>query len=221
MLTPDTKTGRYISILSDGKFHESVSKDTEGAVLREYTVKDKEGKETTGSKWELIYSKLEGTITNIEFRDGDYGKQILLTVTDGDDEVIVAQGTSTNFGEDILKKLPSVDFAEKITLQPFAFTSEEGKPVRGVTIMQKGEKLYNFFWDNEAKKPKNGYPELDFNKDEADTDDWKMYYTKARKFMITYATEHILPRFTKSAPADDFSDPVKYPEEINPEDIPF
>ena len=39
-LIPDKPKGRFISILADGKFHETVKEGTEGAVEREYETSD-------------------------------------------------------------------------------------------------------------------------------------------------------------------------------------
>src|ERR1700748_308909 len=124
MLTPATKSGRYIGIKSDGLFHEKVEAGTEGAILREYELKDG----THGSKWELLYNDIKDVlITKVEFEDSDYGMNVLTTFTDGDNEVIWAEGVSTNFGTDWLKKLPNVNFAEKVSVKPYAFTDEKGK----------------------------------------------------------------------------------------------
>lgn len=191
-LIADKKGGRFISVLSDGKFHEKTSEETEGAVLREYELRDG----TKGSKWELVYQKVENVlITKVEFEDGDYGKNILVTLSDGDNEVVWAQGTKTNFGEDLMKKLPAVDFAEKVTIQPYSFPSEKtGKPVRGVNIYQKNDKVLSHFWDGE--KPVNGLPEVD--KEAAknfDSDDWISHFTIVRKFLVSYTEEHVRPKF--------------------------
>jgi len=216
-LVSDKKSGRFISVISDGKFHEKVTEDTEGAVLREYELRDG----TKGSKWELVYQKVENVyITNVEFEDGDYGKNILVTLSDGENEIIWAQGTKTNFGEDLMKKLPAVDFAEKVSIQPYSFPSEKtGKPVRGVNIYQKSDKVLSHFWDGE--KVINGLPEVD--KEEAkgfDSDDWISHFTTVRKFLVAYIEEHVRPKFVgrEEAVAPTPSTDAK---DIDPADIPF
>lgn len=212
MLTKD-ETGRFITILADGKFHETVPAGTDGAVLREYETSSGQ----KGEKWELVYTRLEAKITKIDFKDGEFGEQILITFHDEDNELVLSQLVATNFGEDILKKLPNVDFSDRVSFSPYAFTNQEnGKLVRGVTLYQKDRKLFNYFWDNEKKEPKNGYPEAP--KGESLTkDDWKIHFLQARKFLVGYAKENIVSKFAGEAPAK-----VEYPdEEIDPESIPF
>lgn len=221
MLTKDTH-GRYITILADGKFHETVPAGTDGAILREYET----SKGEKGSKWELVYTKLEATITNLGFRTGDYGDEILITFQEGDDELTLSQGAASNFGEDLLKKLPNVDFSEKLSVSPYSFTDEKnGKQVRGVTLYQKGEKLYNFFYkpsDVEGEKGTalHGYPEFEGDKDSKD--DWKIHFLKSRKFLIGYVKENILPKFEGVSTKETSSDGFEYPDDDNdPKNIPF
>jgi len=157
MLTP-IKSGRYISIKADGKLHETVSKETEGAILREYKLKDG----TEGSKWELLYKSIDATITNIQFDDtGDFGENLQITLSDGENEVILSESVATNFGTDIMKKLPNVDFSKEVGIQPYAFEGNNGKLVKGVSIWQKldtgSDKIPNFFWDDEKKEALHGF----------------------------------------------------------------
>ena len=214
MLTPVNAGGRFISILSDGRFHETVNKSTEGAMLREYELKDG----TKGEKWELAYAKLEGKIKNIQFRDGDYGEQVLITFTDGEKDITVAQGVSTNFGEDILKKLPSLKLEKEMTVAPYAFTDDTNKERRGVTFYQDGEKVPSFFWDGE--KSCNGYPTPDGDIKEYKSDDWKLFYLQARKFLTGYIKTNLLPQFEGVEEKK-----IEYPEnpadEIDPADVAF
>lgn len=220
-LTPATKTGRYIGIKADGLFHEKVSEDTEGAVRREYEIKDKKtGAVTKGVKWELLYKDMKDVhLVNVEFEDGEYGENILLTFRFADEsEITLAESTAGNFGTDIMKKLPNLSFAEKMTIKPYAFTAENGKEKRGVNFYQGSDKVMGYFWDDETKKPLHGFPEIDAEKT-YDSDDWKMHFIGVKKFLVAYTKENIAPKFAKDGvePAR-----VEYPEdEINPEDIPF
>lgn len=215
---------RYITALADGKLHEKVSEGTEGAELREYETRD--GKK--GSKWELTYKSIDNVLVkNVYFEDREYGKNILLDLTDGENEITFVQGVKGNFGEDLMKKLPNVDFSAKLSIKPYAFVGDDGKKKMGVNIFQ-GDKLMNYFWDFDAKKPLHGMPEPEGDKSTYDSDDWQMYYTKVRKFLIAYTEEHILPQFKSLAdafvehPEELEGKGIKYPEEeINPEDVPF
>ncbi len=190
MLIKDT-TGRYISIKADGKFHETVPEGTEGAVYREY----EDSKGNKGGKWELIYSKVEALITNVKFETGEYGENLILELTDGDEVVLLSEGTATGFGEDLLKKLPSIDFMHRVLLAPYSFENEKGKTIKGVTVSDKNDKIVSFFWDADKKVNLHGFPVAEGDTSMYSTDDWKVHFIMVRKFLVNYAKENIVPKF--------------------------
>lgn len=212
MLNP-VKNERYISIKSDGKFHEVVNKDTENAVLREYTLKDG----TEGSKWELLYRSVDNVlITNIRFEDSDYGENILLTLTDGENEVVWSENTGTNFGTDLMKKLPNLDFSAKLSIKPYSFEDENGKDRRGVSIFQI-DKIQNFFWDEKKNKPKDGFPEPQKPREDMKTPDWKIYFLNVQVYLTDYTKETIVPQFQGEKPLkESLTD-----EDFDPSQVPF
>lgn len=226
------ETGRFISILgSDGTFREKVDKETPGAKFREYEVKDSKTKETVkGSKWELVYNNIVGHIESIDFFSGDYGKQIHVKISDQDEDVIWAQDVSSQFTEDFLKKLPNVDLSRPVKLVPFAFTTETGKLKKGITLYQGDTKVTNFFYD--GVKNVNGYPDPEKPGAEMENDDWKVYFIKARQFLVDYTAKNVIPKLetvqrvydepTPQISRNQVAKKIDYPdEEINPEDIPF
>lgn len=200
MLNPDTKSGRYIGIKSDGKFHEKVDEGTEGAVLRKYELKDG----TKGEKWELLYRSIANVrIVNIEFEASEYGPDnIVTTFKDGDEEVKWSEGTNTNFGTDYMKKLPNMDFSLPLTISPYAFEDERGKERRGVTINQNGDKVQGYFWDEATNKPGNGFPEPEGDRETYDSDDWKVYFIGVRKFLVAFTKERVVPAVLSAEPAE-------------------
>lgn len=215
MLTP-VQTGRYVTILSDGRIHEKVAEGTDGAVLRQYETSSGE----KGEKWELIYKKLEGYITKVEFEDGDFGENLLITFKDGETEIILAIGVSGSFGEDLLKKLPAVDFSKRVGISPYAFENEKGRMVKGVSVWQESDKVLNFFYDFDAKKELHGFPVPEGDTSEYKTDDWKIHFIKVRKFLTAYAKEHIVPKFADGA--EEIARPTDEEEQRKlAESIPF
>lgn len=212
MLNP-INNERYISIKSDGRFHEKVDKDTEGAVLREYELKDG----TKGSKWELLYKSVDNVfIKNVRFEDSDFGENILLTLSDGENEVVWSENTGTNFGTDLMKKLPNLDFSKKVSIKPYAFEDENGKDKRGVSIYQE-DKIQNFFYDGE--KNIHGFPEPQKPREDMKTADWKIYFLNVQVFLTDYIKEHIVSKFDGVQPEEKA---IEYPEEeLNPADVPF
>ena len=228
----------YFSVLADGKFHHSVEEGTVGAVKREYETSD--GKK--GFKWEITGESIEGILAGISVSDGDYGKQLHIAFAGGEAEddksVIVSLNLASNFAEDFLKKLPKIDLDKEIKLVPYSFEDDKGKKKRGITVYQgvdaegKPVKLQDHY--HEMKKvgkkeqwaPLNGYPEIPKEATTWDSDDWKMYYTTARKFLVKEAEKHPLYNQTYLKAAQEqarvdqeFKD--NYPDSPNLKDIPF
>lgn len=168
---------KYISVLADGKFHESVLEGTEGAVVRTY--EDKDG--VKQSKIELVFDEAQGKITKFYFEDGEFGKNLLLEI---DNDGIIVLGTASSFCEDLMKKLPAIDLKADVKLVPYSFVAE-GKSRKGITVYQGEQKVESYYWDKEAKKVKNGFPEIEGDASKFDSDDWKMHFMKVRKFLVS------------------------------------
>lgn len=167
---------KYVSILSDGKFHQSVPEGTEGAVTRTYEDKDK----VEHTKTELVFDSVSGMITKISFEDGEFGKNLLIEI-DGDG--IVQLNTASNFGEDLMKKIPNINLKEEVKLVPFSF-EDNGKSKKGVTVYQNEVKIDSHYYDLEKKISCNGIPETEGDTKKFDSDDWKMHFMRVRKFLI-------------------------------------
>ncbi len=192
----------YVSILADGQFHVTVPEGTEGSVVREYETSD--GKK--GVKTEMVYTELSGIITNVAFKDGDFGKSLQLTVQDEENvPMVLSVSTASNFGEDIMKKIPNLDLKQAVKLAPYSFDDEKGKKKKGVTIYQPADtKIKNFFYDEEKKEVCNGYPETKFKKKVPTKDDWKLYFMNARMFLIDYITEKFATPVDKGSSDEEF-----------------
>lgn len=183
----------FASVLADGKIHVTVPEGTEGAVIRKYKTSD--GKE--GSKTEKVYSELIGKITKIDFYEGDYGRQLQVMVTDNNDKpVVLSLSTSSNYGEDMMKKLINVDLTKTVKIVPYSFVDDKKKNKKGITIWQhikddgKAEKIKNYFYDEDEKKNINGFPEPKKLKKPLTTDQWKLYFGEVREFLVEKIIEH-------------------------------
>ena len=170
----------FLTILADGKFHKKVTEDTVGAVKRE--IKDKVSGEVTDVKWETIHDSVVGKITAIEVQEGEFGKNLQITI----DNEVVSVGVKSSFGEDLLKKLPAVDFTkDNVTLTPFAFIPK-GKEtkLKGVSVYQGSIKLDNVYFDKDSKTTLKGCPTPENGGKGFDSDDWSEHFNKVRKFML-------------------------------------
>jgi|ERR1035437_5403623 hypothetical protein len=196
----------FLSVLADGNIHQTVPEGTKDSVLRKYKTSD--GKE--GQKTELVYTELIGKITKVDFYEGDYGNQLQLTIVDGEEKpVVLSLGTSSNYGEDMMKKLLNIDLERNVKIVPYSFTDDKKKMKKGITVYQsdgkKSEKVKNYFYDDIAKKNIHGYPEPKKLKKPLSKDQWKLYFGECREFLVEKITEHFKIE-VKEATTEDFGD---------------
>jgi hypothetical protein len=194
---------------SDGTLRLVVPEGTEGAKLREYETSD--GKK--GSKWELTFKSLSGKITNLQMYEGDYGKNLLVTLSYDGGEDTISFNTASPYGEDFMKKLPNINLDEFITVTPYSFLDDAGKTRRGVTVTQGDVKLSNYFYDPEKKKNLHKFPTPEGDTSKFSKDDWKIYFLQTRKFLVEYTEEKFLPTFAHMNPTITGST-VDYPEDF-------
>ena len=187
-------TGKFLSILADGRFHMTVDAGTEGATLRTYETSTGE----KGEKWERVFTEASGKITEIKFHDGSYGKNLIVTLVDGDEEPInLSFSCNSNYGEDVLKKLLNINRDEEVKFVPFSFTDDRGKNKKGVTVYQGDTKITSYFHDydttTKVTTEKNGYPTPPIAKKGKviSSDEWKLYFAQARMFMIKHIEEKL------------------------------
>ena len=230
----------FLSIIA-GELRQTVPEGTPGAILREWVISGVPGK-----KWEVPFPGVEGIISSVEFHESErFGKNISVWLKDGGELFCVSVGVKSPYGEDIIKKLPSVNLKESVTLTPYEFTPKgKDKELKGVTFTQNGVKLKNFYKDAEGN-PLNGLPTTDGNTEGMDKEErsefWTSFFSKQRRFMIKEIETKIIP---KLEPAPEFrkkeekveevgygnkldnfekkEDGIKFPvEDIDPNDIPF
>lgn len=209
----------FASVLADGKIHVTVPEGTEGAVERKYATEEdkKDGdNEKSGVKHELLYTELTGMLLKVDFHEGNYGKNLLLTIGEEDDEkpVTLSLSTESNFGEDVMKKLPNINLKKEVTLTPYSFPDKRtGKNKRGVTITQPGkkgevEKIGNFYYDADKKAAANGYPATPKPKVKGKAlakSDWRKFFGEAREFLIEDITERFKIEEQKSDADKDWA----------------
>lgn len=180
------REGTFASILADGKIHITVPEGTEGSVIRKYKTSD----DQEGEKTEMVYKDLSGLITQVKFEEGKFGNQILITIDEGEEvPTILALGTESNFGEDVMKKLPALNLKKEVKFAPYSFEAN-GKKQRGVTVTQADKKIENFFYDKEAKKNLHGFPETPKPKSgKAITKaQWRKYFSECSEWLVEYLT---------------------------------
>ena len=175
--------GRLLYVLADGLLREQVDETAEGAKLR--IIKNDDGTEKM-RKWEYIYPGITGFITGVVTRDGEYGTSILISIKDeNEEEFTLALQAKSKYGEDFLHKLPNVDFTKEVSIKPYNFADGD-KKVSGVTITQGGVKLTNAFnWkEGDEWQSVDGYPQVNEKKKPKNSDQWMVFFTQRREWVI-------------------------------------
>jgi len=164
---------------------------------------------------------LFGKIENVSIYEGDFGKNLNITLDPNEDgEIPVASFVlDSRDGEDVMRKLPNVDFSKEVKIAPYRFTPEgETKEKSGVSIFQQDEngyfkvKIENYFWD--GKTNLHGMPSIDW--EGATEADKKIHFIKVNAFLFDFLEKKILPKFS-----DKEEKPIEYPENDIASNIPF
>lgn len=192
----------FANILGDGSIRVQTNENDPDAVKREYeNPKTKE----KGIKYELVYDSLSGFIRGVAFVPTDYGTQLQLTIGDDEEEIVLSMNTQSSYADDVMKKLPKIDFKIPVELTPYSFEDDKGKVRKGITVEQLQTKITSFFFD--GKKGINGIPELPAKKEyeKWDSDDWKTYFISVRKFLQKYIEENIIPNLILESDNEDIN----------------
>lgn len=237
----------YLSIVQ-GSLRQTVPEGTKDAVRREW-----EAGGDKGVKHELVFNAVTGKIVGVSFFEGESGGRkfqnlnIRLDENESGKSPVISTGVGTRYAQDILKKLPNVDFDEEVRIRPYSFIPEgEDKAVTGVEITQRNavsgnfeNKITGFFHKKNAKgkwDAINGFPIPEGKTDEYTSDDWDIFYKQARRFLVNYTKENICPKFERQPIPKSYEEeqarrgvPEKGLEEaadaveegIDPADIPF
>jgi hypothetical protein len=220
------KNNRMIYVTIDsGEFVTEVKEDDKNIEFARKK-KTKAGK----VKWLLPIEDLDGVIQKLKHETTDIvydGKDItiesiLLTIKN-DKETFVLQTGFNDYGNDLLKRLPALTFGDECMLRPYSFKDETGKIRSGIVIYQEKElrsngeywakKITNYYYDKEEKKYINDYPNP--AGDEKDSDDWKMYYMRIKKFLKN-SIEGLNDKI-QEANKSVFDDPPEEVEDDSPE----
>jgi len=200
--------GQYVSILGkDGTLRISADKpvnsdeikdgecNEDGVTRRDFETSDG----TKGVKWEKVYTEISGRISEIAFKDTNFGRMLNIFIGDGDDKFILSTNSENNFTVDMMKKLPNIDLEKDVTFSPYAFKGDDGKPKKGVSIKQGDEKILNFFYDVKKEVNIHDFPEVDEDKKPESSQKakwkkfWKAYFSDVEDFLVEYTEQNTLP----------------------------
>jgi len=144
--------------------------------------------------WERAYNYVEGQLEKIFMREHEeYGVSWILHIKDGDDRYSVQVQEASRFGDQLLQKIPNLQYGEVYKFTPYDF-EQDGVRKCGLSI-KKGEdrveSYYHKFTPVEGGKTRvellHGYPE--YKGDWGDGDEVEYHFKKVRKFMRKHALE--------------------------------
>lgn len=133
----------YIGI-ADGKFRELTTADNPKAVKRT----DKNGND----KFELVFSALEGYITNIEFKVSPieaYGESCQITIEDKDEKNLLQMQIDSGMYRSFAKRLPNLDPKLCTKLSVFKSKGDDGNEYANIAVRQDGKTISDFFKEDE------------------------------------------------------------------------
>jgi hypothetical protein len=176
--------GRFLTVTA-GKLREKVDEGTEGATLREGTLSNGE----TFSKWELVYPGITAFITSVELQDGKYGKNVLVHMTDANDEQFTVSlgAENSRTGVPFMMALPNIDMTKEVTIKPYKFTNDKQENVEGIKITQGEIAIKSAFYDPETKSNLRGMPTPEVKKDKSIN--WKLYFAQRDEWLQNYLLE--------------------------------
>jgi hypothetical protein len=182
--TEEQTGGRFLTVVS-GKLREKVEEGTEGAVKRTGEVAG-----TPFEKWELVYPGITAFITSVELQDGKFGKNVLIHMTDAnDEEFTVSLGAeNSRTGVPFMMALPNIDLKQEVTLKPYKFTNDKGENVEGLKITQGETAIKSAFYDPETKENLLGMPKAEAKKN--GEVNWKLYFAQRDEWLQEYMVDN-------------------------------
>jgi hypothetical protein len=189
--------GRFLTVVA-GKLREKVEEGTEGAVKRSGEVAG-----TPFEKWELIYPGITAFITKVELQDGKYGKNVLIHMTDINDEQFTVSLGAENprTGVPFMMALPNIDLTQEVTLKPYKFENDKKENVEGLKITQGETTIKSAFYNPETKENLLGMPKAEPNK--KGEVNWKLYFAQRDAWLQTYMVDNGFMTETEYVPSAD------------------
>lgn len=191
MATVDFNSAIYYTI-SDGKICRQHREPVEGSISRV----NKTGK----TVHETFHKALKGRITDIKVKDGDYGKQWIVTLQDetGQNEQLQFQ-YSSGYANGFLRALPNVDMSKEVVIAPNMQVKDDKKKTT-IFLSQWSEEEKKWIatkWFFTKDEP-NGIPDLEQKKVKG-----KVIYddSEIMEFLEKMVNTQILPKLKGVAAA--------------------
>ena len=110
---------------------------------------------------------VEGVVKDIRFKDTDYGENLEILLTDGQDDFCLQMGMNSKYAYSFLMKAKNIDFTIPVKFIPWKFKDEFGRNGTTLLLDQRGEKV-DIYFKGEARAELPAPPEW-----VKDVEDWK------------------------------------------------
>lgn len=128
-------------------------------------------KKVKHEQWAFLFTSFTGFIEDISVVDTDFGKQLKIEMVDDKKiDTIIQMPNKGSYAYSFLETVYNIDFDKEVKIGPWSW-AKDGKVRKGITLTQDGKKVPNYFYDSEAKKRINGYPEPSGDTKDYDSDD--------------------------------------------------
>lgn len=172
----------YLKI-TDGKIAKKVSEGDAGAIK----CTNKDG---TRVWYENHFGSISGYITNIYKRDGQYGSDLCIEISD-DENYELQIGWTSKYSTGFLLAMPNIDFNEKVVFNPWMKVVNDQKRTALYINKEGSKESYKWFWTKE--EPKDCPPMVQIKvKGELVWDD-----SDKMEYLEKYLNENIVPKLNK------------------------
>jgi len=162
-LSNESKGGNitYLTIVQ-GSLRQKVADGTNGS----YERTNKDGKKVS----EFIFNRLSGRITNVQMNDGNYGKELHITIMNGGNKYLLQATADSAYAFGFFRRMLNIDFGKDVVVKVSEWTDRETQKKRTaltIAYFHETEKtaegkakeiLYDSFFTKEEPK---GLPELE------------------------------------------------------------
>lgn len=139
---------------------------------------------------EELYDTLEGRITGIQFKDGEYGTQLIITMENEGDIAHLQMPLSSSPASGFLKALPNVQPFALVKFKP-SMKEENGKRKTSLFLSQGGQGV-KWYWTKDNPGDLPPMKKIKVKGKETWDDSDQIDYLKA------YVTDEFLPKIGKS-----------------------